>query len=571
MIETLPRQRSEDPVSYGEMLRKKDTYLIGELHARMGKWKPMFVPEIGLHFRNRELADMVKPSYSSEELIALEEHLVKKGTLAIEVKHEAVILDGKSVQLATIAATDAKGQGDMSRQLWIRDLTLTGEAMMHMWDSDKERYKEEGRDAKDILMSSLHVMSTASQLDRFQALIESNDDTEKDDQNAWPQIALDFDKLDSKEPTPWRHIQDAFQMLTHAAFDAFDKDLLQPEDLDANHKQFLGCVTPFLASVDFTNRKNSGSWEELPAVRTSVLAVETAALAKIKQYANEEGFEFLEAVFEKNKKHLPQYEDASFIQTLDHMINQGLAKIAEHLPFEAPADPDSPEYRTADAALLYVSKYGIPELLDGKKYHGKTFTKEDVEEMLFEQIESLTDPFTHGTRRYGTPGMDLIDTYQGLNFHTNGKQKEVSEMKQRKPDLITKFMNYQEIIGPDAPAAWTLFTPQAATEKITAGDMPAAIAYFNRTLAQITGEDESHVVKGMDGAQVVAVPANKLTECFVTFSNPYGDPLVVASPHVPLHWSVAETKKVLALLIAATKEKESQRKELIKRRLSSST
>lgn len=561
MIETLPRQRSEDPVSYGEMLQKKDIHLIGELHARMGKWKPTFVPEIGLHFRNRELADMVKPSYSSEELIALEEHLVKKGTLAIEVKCEAVILDGKSVQLATIAATDAKGQGDMSRQLWIRDLTLTGEAMMYMWHSDKERYKEEGKNAKDILMSSLHVMSTSSQLDRFQALIESNDDTEKDDQNAWPQIALDFDKLDSKEPTPWRHIQDAFQMLTHATFDAFDKDLLQPEDLDANHKQFLGFVTPFLASVGFTNRKNSGSWEELPAVRTSVLAVETAALVKIKQYANKEDFKFLEAAFEKNKKYLPQYEDVSFTQALDHMINQGLAKIAEHLPFEAPADPGSPEYRTADAALLYVSKYGIPELLDGKTYNGKSFTKEDVEETLFEQIESLTDPFTHGMRRYGTPGMDLMDTYQGLNFHTNGKQKAVSEMKQQKPDPLTKFMEYQDIVDPDAPAAWTLFTPQAATEKITAGDMPAAIAYFNRTLAQITGEDESHVVKGMEGAQVAAVPANKLTECFVTFSNPYGDPLVVASPHVPLNWSVAETKKVLALLIAATKEKNFKRRK----------
>ena len=183
-------------------------------------------------------------------------------------------------------------------------------------------------------------------------------------------------------------------MLAYAALDGIERGFMKVEDLDDAHKQFLSSIVPFLDAIGYPDYENSGSWEELATKRTSVMAVETALLAKIQKLSKSTDFAFL----------LDQTDKL----TLDDMVKTGLTEVGKRLPFESPDDeykhdPNSVKYREADAALAYVLMYDLPRLLEDNDIpigeDREHIDRYEIENRVLKKLYDLLDP-RH--RRHGS-------------------------------------------------------------------------------------------------------------------------------------------------------------------------
>lgn len=524
--------------------------------------------ETGMDFVNRELAELIKANYTDEELADIDRFMAEKGTSEIPIlRGYTVMVDGVERSIAMVAATetgaDGANHGDMSSMLYLRDQVQTASAMMELSLQNPDEYAAKGGTGKELLLSALHLMSTPAQLERFENVIQLGPQAGQED---WPHISLWFDDLDGVNPNKWRNKQDSFQMLAHLTLDAIDRGFLKPEELAEGHKKFLASIVPMLESVGFPCYESSGSWEEITAVRTSVMAVETAMLYKMKTLVEKDpAMDFLADGY-----------SGDFSQVLDKMVGRGLHELGQRLPDESPDyDPESIEYRQADAALTYVLMYDLPQLLADYKIpmaasENKPMVAEEIEHEVLKQLKRLIDPETHGMNRYET------DSYQRVNFHTNFWQTIIRGIKRKvlkdamrgggEIDLVEKQRLRDELMPDGRLAAWTHPVAQIASwaakrsitvqdqDPVRAGQYRELSTYFlNATLSNVTGENQWHVAQDADGKyQVIPVPANKLPECWLTFITPAGEEIIDASSHTPLNWATAEAAKTVGLLRTAT-------------------
>lgn len=556
-------------------LEHEDQKLFQALEKRVGDRKTYETSEVpGISFRNPYIAEKARRHYLPVEIHEIEDTLTMEETHTVTIDHNNYITkDGRHKPIAVVHATEEETGTEMSpKNLWIRDQALVADSKLTMWKLAPKRYKKEGEEAKDILVSTLDIMSTPAQQDRFQDIIQGGDASNF---HKWPYIFLETDHLDGEKENKWRHKQDAWQMLVYSTFDALEHGLLHVEDLDDDHKKMLGAAVPFLRAANFVEQPNSGSWEELEAKRTSVLSVETAMLHKIRQFAGKDGYEFLEAGY----KALPQDDEPKpFTQALDEMIDQGLTAIAKRLPDEAPDyDKTASEYRTADGALVYALRYGIPKLLADNyqiAYANSTLSEFEIDMLVIGQIQRLEGEF--GIKRYGIPGIDESDPYQNTNFHTAEKHADIKALKKKiietedpqnpAANLVKKFDEYHTIVDGKNSAQWTLFDPQiasfAAQRYLETKDeqyLTIATRHFNRSLAQITGPGEFNALLGSDGTYYPHhVDAFRLPECYITYEYKSSDgethKMIVPSPNTPLNWAVSEQKKAFAFMTACAEE-----------------
>lgn len=519
--------------------------------------------ETGLNFVNSELAEFAKAKYIAQEVASIERWLAEKGTTDIPVlRGYTVIVDGIMRHIAMVTATligaDGANHGEMSAMLYLRDQVQAISALMELYLQDPDTYTAEGETAKELLISALHLMSTPAQLDRFENVIQMGEEAGQED---WPHISLWFDDLDGIKPNRWRNKQDSFQMLAYTTLDAIDRGFLEPDELADGHKKFLTSIVPLLESVGFPNYESSGSWEEITAVRSSVIAVETAMLHKMKTVAEKDAtMSFLAG----------SYGD-SFGQKLDDMINRGLYKLGQQLPDESPdCNQDPIKHRKADAALTYVLMYGLPRLLAENEVpmasrDNKPMTAKEIEHMILGQLSTLIDHKTHGMIRYPE------DSYQQAN--TNEAQQIVRAIKRKvlkdamgesgKIDLDEKQRLRNRFTPAGRTAAWTHPQGQLGSTMAASGilallhddDIEAdsyselSTNFVNAVLSTITGEGQCHVALDQDNNYgLQEVPAHKLPECYVTYKTPSGKEIYVPSPHTPLNWSSAELKKAIGLL-----------------------
>lgn len=479
--------------------------------------------------------------------------LAEKKTLSIPIiRWHNVDIDGQTYPLALIAATDTQtNHGEMSSMLYLRDHIQTARVFMELSFHDPRTYMIEKRVGRDLILSALHLLSTPSQLNRFHAVIQKGVNASQED---WPHISLWFDDLQGEKPNGWRNKQDTFQMLAHLALDALDHGYMHVDDLLPSHKTFLGLIAPLLKSVDFPHYENSGSWEEITAVRTSVMAIETALLHKIKTMSS--SYSFL-------KENMPSFED-----TIDTMLRDGLTELGVRLPNESPEYPkDSIKYRQADAALAYVLLYGLPQLLAeaGVPVKGRVRTSAEIEDIVLASLRTLDDPLTGGMLRYHG------DSYQRVNFHTEATQatihgikafvKEQSQQTDGIIDLDAKQSLRNQYTPQGREAAWTHPLGQvaawAARRYLESPDADAKAryknirdAYIHRMLGTITTDRQWHATRAVTGHyQVQQVAAWRLPECYITYQLPGREPLVVPSPHTPLNWSSASLKEAIGLSI----------------------
>jgi hypothetical protein len=550
---------SNPPDQPGTRQLSSDTELLQELKAKHTQ-TIRYVSEIThLRFANKTLAEIAKPSYTSRELSELEGFLDQKGTLAIPVKSDfSVMVGGMRQNVSVVAATETDANhGDMSSMLYLRDHVQAASVLMELSLSDPNNYQREGEMGKSLLLSALHLMSTPAQLERFKHIIERGEASQED----WPHISLLFNDMEAKEPNGWRNKQDTFQMLAFLACDALERGYLVVSELTQPHKRFLGYVAPLLQAVRYPKYENSGSWEEVAANRTSVMAIETALLHKIMMLtAKNEELGFLLGGLSTGD--------------LAAMYDNGLHELGRRLPFESPDYPkDSIKYREADAALAYVLMYGIPKLLADEEIpigpRREIMDEHAIEDLVLQELTSLIDPETGAMRRYDG------DSYQRVNFHTSGVQKTIANIKRTvkqeagsgEIDLDKKQLLRGELTPKGREAAWThplgQLSAWAAKRSIQAyknGQSDdtqryrmLSIRFLNHALASVTGENDWHAVLDANNRYTVQkASANRLPECYVTYETPDGKTFIVPSPHTPLNWSSAMLKEAVGLLRIST-------------------
>lgn len=515
---------------------------------------------VGIPFANPTLARLATVEGSPTHLRTVETLLKERGTLDLPViEAGSVRVDGKARRVSIVAATDIAADptvrhGEMSTMFYLRDHVQAASAMMELFLSDPDRYATEGGIGRELIHSALHLISTPAQLARFAAVVERGDTGQEE----WPHISLWFDDLEAEKPNRWRNKQDSFQMLAFLVLDALDRGFIDTGELLPAHKEFLRFVVPFLRAVGFPCYESSGSWEEVAARRTSVMAVETALLDRIRVLADHEELGFLA-------------DGEDFTASVGTMVDAGLREIGRRIPFESPDyDADSIRHRRADASLVYLLMYGLPELLaEGRVPIGdpaRPMTARDVETVVLDALRSLEDPATGGLIRYAE------DSYQRVNFHTHEVQATVHAIKNEiKADAEARggdldLDRKQEMRGRLTPrgreAAWTHPLGQLAawaarrslhtrrTDPEQARDYREfAVRYLNRMLAGVTGGNQWHaVLREDDGYHVREVPPYRVPECHVTYRDAQGDELIVPSPHTPLNWSTAMLRTALGLL-----------------------
>ena len=487
------------------------------------------------------------------ELMALQSNLESKGTLAIPITHhDGIEVDGEVRPIVFVAATDVdpvrSHHGEMSTMLYLRDHIQVARMMMELYLRDPIRYKEDGETGRQLLLSALHLMSTPEQLQRFNDAAKRGSEAGQED---WPHISFWFNDLQAEKPNGWRNKQDSFQMLAHLTLDAISRGFINTDELLGAHKQFLAGIIPLLLSVGFPRYESSGSWEENCARRTSVMAIETALLIKMRGVA---------------QKHPALVSLAEDRETLDGLITDGLHEIGRRLPFESPDYPaDSIAYRQADATLAYILLYDIPaELANARIPIGKeqrVMSVAEIEAIVLNELATLDDPATGGMIRYKG------DSYQRVNFHTNALQLVIRAIKQKvtyggvEPDLDEKQRLRGMLMPPGHEAVWLhplgQLSAWAARRSLeTMGDVSdrykyLGAEYLSRLLGLKTSNDLWCTAIGGDNVyHTVRVPADKLPECYIVYQYK-GSDIFLPSPHTPLNWAIASAREAIGLLIMA--------------------
>ncbi|HSD55689.1 MAG TPA: hypothetical protein VLA92_00890 [Candidatus Saccharimonadales bacterium] len=570
---------NEQDLASLETIHARDEELIAELQDKNPDQEAHVPSATGLRFANAELAKLTQEEYSVAQLSRLEKFLGDKGTLNIPiVEGHKITVDGVEHDILLVGATEQSengtNHGEMSSMFYLRDHIQAARALMELNLRDPARYEQEGILGKKLLISVLHCMATPKQLERYRNVIELGTKASQED---WPHISLWPDDLQGEKDNGWRNKQDTFQMLTHLTLDALDRDFIDVATLSQSHKQFLGSAVPLLAAVGFPGYESSGSWEEVAARRTSVMAVETALLHKI---ANHQGdkFDFLQEVYENSR--LIKDTGKGFDEQVSEMLDAGLMEIGRRLPFESPDyAPGSVKYREGDAALAYVLMYGLPQMLTAANIPiGKgasTMSAREIEDLVLSELEKLFDPETNGVIRYKE------DSYQRVNFHTNEVQLIVGAIKKRvkhdanknhsEVDLDNKQVLRNELTPKGKEAAWTHSLGQlsewATRRKLEEADGTEAAKHYkalgtmfaNLQMSTITGKNRWNAVLDKNGNYKLQPAAEfRLSECIVTYQTSSGERFTVPSPHTPLNWSAATLKLALGLLrVAASKEETS--------------
>ncbi len=514
----------------------------------------------GIRFANQAVARLVEAGGSPKHLRAVETLLKERGALDLPViEAGSVRVDGEARRVSIVAATDIAADptvrhGEMSTMFYLRDHVQCASAMMELFLTDPVRYAKEGDIGRELIHSALHLISTPAQLARFAAVVRRGDTG----QDEWPHISLWFDDLEAEKPNAWRNKQDSFQMLAFLVLDALDRGFIGTDELLSAHREFLRFVVPFLRAVGFPRYESSGSWEEIAARRTSVMAVETALLHRIRVLTDNGKLGFLA-------------DGEDFTTRVGTMVDAGLREIGRRIPFESPDyELDSIRYRRADATLVYLLMYGLPELLAEARVPigepARPMTAREVETVVLDALLPLADPVTGGFIRYAE------DSYQRVNFHTHEVQATVRAIKEDiradaearggDVDLDRKQVMRGRLTPRGREAAWThplgqLAAWAARRSLHTRSSDPEqarnyrefAVRHLNSMLATVTGEDQWHaVLREDDGYHVREVPPYRVPECYVTYRDDQGNELIVPSPHTPLNWSTAMLRTALGLL-----------------------
>ncbi|MEV7626907.1 hypothetical protein [Actinoplanes sp. NPDC089786] len=571
--EAQPKSPEAAPWLPPSELVARDEELLTELHEKLSGGS------IGDHqgYRNDDLAARAQPSYTLSQLRDLERLLKERGTHSIAVPYGMINVDEEARRIPFVPATETRAaHGDMSEKVYLRDHIQTAWAFIELHQHDPERYSPEGAMGRNLLLSAFHMLSTNRQLERQQDVIRLRGAAT---QLQHPHITLEIADLNSEKDLNWRHRQDTQAMMAHLSFQALGSGFISDDDLSDRHRRMLADFVPYLDACGYPyNDHNSGSWEEnaVPK-RTSVTAVQVAALHALLSLVTGDSakrFTYLESGWQV---HMSGGENTDFVATLDAMIHRGAAVVGRQLPFETPDEEvESIRYRELDATLVYLLRYNTPDILASRRIpigkEGNVCTEQEIVDIIVDRLSTLVDPVTGGMKRYQR------DSYERVNFHTNATQwlikrikrhvQEKSDASGRPVDLEEKQRLRDALVPSGREAMWTLPVNQLLAahahrtlrllreQGVAAAEasLETTFSVLNQTLGLITGHDEYHIELQPDGSTAVAqTPAYRFPESFNTVDGRHGQ-RIIASPHTPLHWSVAMHREGLGILAKAVEQ-----------------
>lgn len=482
-------------------------------------------------------------SVSRSQVEELERLLIRQGTFSFPLSTLAR-KDPRHAQLKVLRAASTP-MWPMGTHYWVRDNALIGERLLNVCLKDKKLSSTFRKLGRQLLQSALTIMSTPTQLARFRSVIENTSDQQVRSAAQWPQIFLGIaDNLSGEKVEGWAHKQDAWQILAFHVLDNLASGKLSVDDLSIEHREFLSLVTPFLARVRFYEQENSGSWEELEAVRSSVIAWDMALIARVRALAGGMRFAFLEDGFRAFQASLSVYADtSSFHAFLNDLLTRGAETLKRTIPFECPLYPASdPRHRLADGALIYLLQLDTPRLVAEMLDLPESWIAES-EKKLLKTIASLFDPRTGGHRRYRN------DSYQRLGFFRPETTRRLAEMYGAPSgDASGNFTGRDRVVPRGPEAAWTHFTWQlsawAGRRYCETGDtsyLKLQQHYFLQGLRTIGSTPQLSVEQGPEGEpRIIRLPAYRCPECYLTEVDQKQRQFLFPSPHTPLNWATAE-------------------------------
>lgn len=514
-------------------LKKRDEVLLSELARKA----PRAASMCGM--RNRALKPLLREADTLKGIAQLERIAKERGLFDLRIERRRWMDTDRSVHRLTCFRATTTEMWPMGTHFWLRDNAIIGARLLF---SGKRRKEKLGR---EILLSGLSFVSSCSQLARFRGIITSSSRAFQRDPANWPYIFAHIkENISTVKVEPWAHKQDAWQILAWYVLEAVEKGLIAPTELTEKHRDFLGFIVPFLAKVSFLTCENSGSWEEIAAVRTSVRAWEHRLIVKLGEFAGRKGFSFLANKYRVFRSSLgKRFAGLTFAAVVATLDRAAVRVMRDALPFEATSySQKDPRYRTADAALIYLLQI---EYLDFLVERGG-FTDEwklTMERALLSTLRTLDDKVTGGISRYGN------DSYQRNGFFRPTTVCRLAELYGAPSgDASTHFVGRDTIVPRGRKAMWTHFVWQLAAwagkRSLENPDPRYRVfhdEYFMRGLALITGEKEVGLGLSPEGdTRVISVPAWRMPECYISERISKKMEIVFPSPHTPLNWAVAE-------------------------------
>jgi hypothetical protein len=465
------------------------------------------------------------------ELIKLEQLLLQHGTFDLHIENKLwQDCDGES-QAIKIVLASATGVWPMGTNIWIRDMAIVGERLSAIDPLGKE-----------ILLSAVTLMSSVSQLGRFIRLIETDDWALKHRSEMQPHIFLHAgSNLNAANFENWGQKQDAWQILAVYVLEAIEKGTIALEELTPKHREFLALAVPFLAAIDFTNDGNFGSWEEVEAIRSSVIAWDTKLAEMIGRVSSRPGFEFLQHVYYRERGYLPgEYHDKNLSEACSMLVNQGVQFLDKVLPHECGTySLDSNLYRSADATLFYLLHAGIPELITATLDRPSECSR-ILEREIFDAVISLKDDVTGAIARYQG------DTYLRYRWFDPDIQRRLRE--------CNNFIGRDDIVPKGREAMWVHPVWQIsawAGEKYLETKDPyyrkIQIEFFQAGLRLITNIEAQSGLAIPDYLQF-NVQSWRIPENYITDTLSDGSTIIVPGPHAPLFWGVAEARYAMTMM-----------------------
>jgi hypothetical protein len=447
----------------------------------------------------------------------------------------------------------------MGTHYWVRDNAIIG--ARYLFARDTKRRKQ----GKELLLSALTFMSSKAQLARFEKILKTSSVAHHRDPAHWPYIfAAVRDNLTASREEGWAHKQDAWQIAIFYVIEAIEQGLLSVTDLSAKQKRCIGLAIPFLAKVEFWRCENSGSWEEVPAVRSSVRAWEHRLVVKLAKVSVLKEFSFIRKSFDSHKRYLSaRFRSKTLDAAVLFMEQKTVQEMLSDLPYESPAYKKSDaRYRAADGALIYLLMMDYPYFLAARLGKDAAWAHR-LESRILKTVESLSDPVTGAIRRYRRDG------YQRTGYFRNVTIAKLAAIYgSPSGDASSHFEARNKAVPKGREAAWTHFVWQLAAWSgerfLDSGSMVYRRLhdhYFRRGMALFTGVGEASVDQDAQGIpRVIGIKPLRMTECYISEKAEGGRDLVFASPHTPLNWAVAEMfqafdvrRAVLAIQKSGTK------------------
>lgn len=355
------------------------------------------------------------------------------------------------------------------------------------------------------------------------------------------------------------HKQDAWQIAAYYLLEALELGLVCPKELTSKHKRFLSLIVPFLAKVSFWSCENSGSWEEIPAVRTSVRAWEHRLLIKLLKLSKVRGFTFIERAYSRSRERLSRdFRKLSFEQAILHMERRVIKEVTRDLPGEPPryARSDA-RHRIADAALIYLLMIDYPYFLAARMVRSPEWAHR-LEAKVLKTVATLEDPVTGAIRRYKG------DCYQRVGYFHNETIHKLAEIGgSPSGDFSSHFLARNRAVPKGREAAWTHFVWQLSAwggrRYLETGSrvyLQLHTRYFKKGLGLITGTGEVSIEQDEQGRpRVISLPPFRMPECYMSERILDGRIVVIPSPHTPLNWAVAEMFDAFGVRERILKEK----------------